>query len=77
MSYLRDYINDNDFRFSYQKDYLNIINYLKINYLEDSKISLNIPGGVIVIKGEKLRIRKLLDNEILIGGNIQNIEIKE
>lgn len=77
MSYLRDYINDNEFRFSYKKDYLNIVNYIKINYLEDTKISLNTSSGVVVVKGENLRIRKLLDDEILIGGNIQNIEIKE
>lgn len=77
MSYIRDYINDNEFRFSYINNQLDVINYLKINYMEDSKISLGYKSGSLIIKGENLRISKLLDSEILIIGSIQNIEIRE
>ena len=77
MSYLRNYIEDNDFKFSYYNNQLDIINYLKINYLEDSKISLKYQNGNVVIKGENLRIKKLLDDELLIVGNIGNIEFKD
>ncbi|MDD6223905.1 MAG: YabP/YqfC family sporulation protein [bacterium] len=77
MSYLRDYIQDNEFRFFYNNNQLNVINYLKINYMEDSKISLGYKNGSLIIKGQNLRIRKLLDSEILIIGSIQNIEIRE
>lgn len=77
MSYLRTYIEDNDFRFSYIDNQLDIINYLKINYMEDNKVSLHYKDGNIVIKGDNLRIKKLLDDEILIVGNIENIEFKE
>ena len=71
------YINDIDFQFVYFKDELNIINYDKINYMEDSKISLSYKMGIIVIKGDNLRVRKLLDNEMVICGNINNIELRK
>lgn len=77
MSYLREYICDSIFRFSYNKDKLNVVNYLKINYMENTKISLNYSGGNLVVKGNNLRIKKLLDEELLIVGDIENIEIKE
>lgn len=77
MSYLRNYVSDSEFRMFYKKNYLNVVNYLRINYMEDSKISLGIPGGGIIVKGENLRVCKLLDDEILIGGSIQNIEFRE
>lgn len=77
MSYLRDYIVDKAFRFTYTENKLNIINYIEINYMEDSKISLLYSQGIFVVKGENLRIQKLLDNEILVVGKIENIEFKD
>lgn len=77
MSYLRTYIEDNNFRFSYIGNQLDVINYLRINYMEDSKVSLHYKEGNIVIKGNNLRIKKLLDDEILIVGDIENIEFKD
>lgn len=77
MSYLKDYIQDNEFRFMFNSIGLNVVNYSKINFMEDSKISLNYKNGILTIKGNNLRIQKLLDDEILIVGNIQNIELKE
>lgn len=70
------YINDIDFQIVYYKKEINVINYERINYMEDSKISLSYPGGVLVIKGDNLRVRKLLDNEIVVCGNINNLEFK-
>ncbi len=77
MSRLLDYIQDNTFKITYFNSRLNVVNYTKINYLEDSKISLSYPQGILVIKGKNLRIQKLLDDEILVVGNIQNLELKE
>ena len=77
MSYLRDYIVDKTFRFTYTENKLDIINYIEINYMEDSKISLLYSQGIFVVKGENLRIQKLLDNEILVVGKIENIEFKD
>lgn len=70
------YINDTDFQIVYIKKELNIINYTKINYMGDSKISLNYSNGTVIIKGENLRVKKLLDNEIIIGGSFSAIEFR-
>ena len=48
-----------------------------INYMEDEKISLSYHSGTIVIKGENLRVQKLLDNEIVIVGEIENIDFRK
>lgn len=70
------YINDTDFQIVYLKKEINVINYERINYMEDSKISLSYTSGVLIIKGDNLRVKKLLDNEIIVCGNINNLEFK-
>ena len=76
MSRLLEYIQDNAFRITYLNSRLNVVNYTKINYLEDHKISVSYREGILVIKGQELRIQKLLDNKILVVGKIENIEFK-
>lgn len=71
------YINDTDFQIVYINRELNVVNYDKINYMEDEKISLSYQEGTIVITGENLRVKKLLDNEIVIIGDIKNIEFRK
>ena len=68
------FINDTSFQMVFINNELDIINYSTINYMEDSKISLNYYNKKLLIKGENLRVKKLLESEIMIGGNIQSIE---
>lgn len=71
------YINDTDFQIVYINSELNVINYDKINYMEDEKISLSYKSGTIVVIGENLRVKKLLDNEIVIVGDIKNLDFRK
>ncbi len=71
------YINDTDFQIVYINHELNIVNYEKINYMEDEKISLSYQEGTIVIEGINLRVKKLLDNEIVIRGDIEKIDFRK
>jgi len=71
------YINDTDFQIIYINNQLNIVNYERINYMEDEKISLSYKSGTIIIKGKDLRVKKLIDNEIMIIGNFGDIEFKK
>ena len=71
------YINDTDFQIIYINNQLNIVNYEKINYMEDEKISLSHKAGTIIIKGTNLRVKKLLDNEIVIVGTFNDIEFRK
>ncbi len=71
------YINDTDFQIIYWNGNLNIVNYEKINYMEDSKISISSKNQNIVVNGENLRVKKLLESEILIVGEFFSIEFRK
>ncbi len=71
---IRKFLNDSSFQFVYINNSLDIINYTNINYMENNKISINYYAGKILIKGNNLSVRKLLESEILISGNIESIE---
>ena len=72
---IRKFINDTSFQFVYINNSLDIINYTNINYMEDNKISISYYDKNILIKGNSLCVKKLLESEILIGGNIESIEL--
>lgn len=71
------YINDTDFQIVYINNELNVINYDRINYMENEKISLSSKVGTVVVTGENLRVKKLLDNEIVIVGDIRNLDFRK
>jgi len=73
---LRNYILEGDFKMTYLKNKLDIVNYGSIDHFDTDKIIIRYGGGIVVIKGENLTISKLLDDEMLISGNIKNIELK-
>jgi len=70
-----NYIKDSDFRINYINNSINVINYDTILEVRDSVISFKKENKIIYIKGEDLRLNKLLDNEILITGFIKIIEL--
>lgn len=74
-NYISNYINDKEFKFTVYDDKIHIINFNKIITLEDNHISLLSTNKKINIKGNNLVLKKLLDNELLIKGNISNIEV--
>lgn len=70
-----DYVKEDNFELRFDNNYISVINYSTVNYMEDEKISIEYKDGKILIKGKKLVVSKLLDNEILIKGNFNTIEI--
>ncbi|MBE6157248.1 MAG: hypothetical protein E7160_00415 [Firmicutes bacterium] len=71
---LESYIKDTEFRLTLFKDRLYAINYKKIVSLESNRISFQVNNGEIIITGENLVLKKLLEKEILISGKINGIE---
>jgi len=63
--HIMEYICDHSFSVLYKEEGLDVLNYTKINYMEETKISLSYSNGNIIIKGDNLRIQKLLDDELL------------
>lgn len=72
---LNSYINDKEFKVNIYKDKINVINYKKIISLEDNSIVILSTSRKIIINGNNLKLVKILENELLIKGNINNIEV--
>lgn len=73
---LRNYISDVEFRVNLYKDKVHIVNYTKIVTIEKSRISIGYSSGMLIIKGKELALKKLLDDEILIKGIINSVELE-
>lgn len=73
---LRKYILEDEFKISYYNNKLNIVNYKNIDHFDDDKIMIRHEKGLIIIKGKQLIINKMLKDEILISGKVENIELK-
>lgn len=70
-----NYVKDNEFRMLVLENKINIVNYHNLLSMEEERISLTSPIGRIVIKGNSLSVKKLLNKEILVVGYITSIEM--
>ena len=68
-----NYINNNNFNIIYKNKTLNVINYTKILDFSSTLISIEYKNNTYYIEGENLVISKMLEEEILITGNIKKI----
>lgn len=72
---LIDFISDTEERITIFKDRVHVINYTKILSLEDERISFLTKEKRFVIKGKNLVVIRLLEDEMLIKGEIMGIEV--
>lgn len=73
---INDYLNEPDSKIIYFNGKVNIVNFLKINDFSSKEVSVYTKDNLILIKGNNLVISKMLDDEILIKGDILNIELR-
>jgi len=52
-----------------------IDNYDEVVLFEENEILLRYQGQYIRIKGQHLTINKLLNNELLVNGKVQSVEL--
>ena len=69
---IRNLINEDNFKIIIYDNYIDIINYSKIINISDSLLTIK-SNKKILIYGKNLKINKLLDNEILIMGEVDKI----
>lgn len=72
---LEDYLYDNEYKIIVKKNQVDIVNYDEIIDISLNKISIKYRNKIFVIEGTNMVISKMLDNEILITGNISNLRI--
>ena len=68
-----NYINDKKYSIIYKNNKLNIINYSEIIDFSSKLISIRYEDKVYHIEGNNLVISKMMENEVLITGDISNI----
>ena len=76
MKWLRmidDYVSEKKYSMIYRNNSLDIINYSEIIDFSINKISVRYEDNIYHIEGNNLVISKMMDNEILITGNISNL----
>lgn len=71
-----DYINDKNYSIIYKNKKLNIINYSEIIDFTSSLISIRHKEDIYHIEGNNLVISRMMENEILITGDIKLITFK-
>ena len=68
-----NYVNDDKYSMIYKNNKLNIINYSEIIDFSSTCISVKRDNVVYHVEGNNLVISKMMENEILITGNIEKI----
>ena len=70
-----NYVKDNKLKIKYCDNSINVDNYDKILELKDDLITITKNNKLVLIRGNNLKLTKLLDNEVLITGTIKKIEL--
>ena len=76
MNKIRNYILEDEFKMIYLSNKLDIVNYISIVHFDSNKIIIEYKDGKLSISGSNLVVSKLLIDEILIEGSIENIEFR-
>lgn len=75
MDRFNDYISDREYKIIIKENTLNIINYDEIIDFSLQKVSVKIKNKILVIEGTNLVISKMIEQEVLITGNISLVRI--
>lgn len=73
---LRTYILEQEFEIKIIHNRIDIVNYESIGHFDSNKIIVKHKEGSVVIHGSQLVISKLLKDEVLITGEIKNVELR-
>lgn len=72
---LREYIAPDELKITMTMDKVNILNYDRLRDITDKEISFSKNNKKVKVVGKDLKLNKLLDQEVLIIGNIKKVEI--
>lgn len=73
---LRNYLLEDEFQIRILNGKVNVVNYNSIGHFDSNKVILKHDSGSVAITGDHLVVSKLLTDEILVTGNIKNIELR-
>jgi sporulation protein YqfC len=73
---IKNYVKQEDFKMTVKYKSIDIENYSYIDKIDEKEIIIFNEKRKIIIRGKSLSINKLLNNEILIIGNIEVINLE-
>lgn len=72
-----NYLSNKKYKMIIDEQSIYIVNYKILLSLEENYISLLTNNKKIEISGNKLKLKKIVENELLIKGFINKIEVKD
>lgn len=72
-----NYLNNNKYKMIIDEETIYIVNYKRLLSLEDNYISLLTNNKKIEVSGKNLKLKKIVENELLIKGLINKIEVRD
>lgn len=75
--FIREFIDNEEFKLTLLKDRINVVNYSELLQINNKEMILKSTDSKIFIHGNNLVLSKLLDDEILITGEINSIEVHD
>lgn len=72
----RNYIFEEEFTINISKNKINVVNYTTINHFDNHKVTIIHKDGEVIITGNNLVVSRLLLDEVLITGDVKNIELR-
>ena len=76
ISDVRNYILEKNFEIHLTSKYVDIVNYTDIGHFDTNSITIYYEDGSVLIKGSNMTINKLLNDEVLVVGKINSIELR-
>ena len=73
---LNNYINENNFKITIGINNVNVVNYTLVLDFNSNLVSIKYNNGIVDISGTNLVVNKMLKDEILVTGNIENIKLR-
>ena len=70
------YVLERGFKITVIDNNVDVLNYKEVEHFDDNKVVVRYDGGIVTVNGYKLIITKMLDDELLINGKIERIDLK-
>ena len=73
---IRSYILEEEFKITILNNKINIVNFTSLGTIDNNKVVIYYKEGFVDIKGSNLVVSKLMNEELLISGNIKSLEFR-
>lgn len=73
---IRSYFLEDELEIKVYKNKVNVINYKNIGHFDSNKVMVYYEKGHLVVSGNNLVVSRLVQDEVLIVGDIKNIELR-